>query len=352
MTAMSDKKIKRLTELTSAAGCAAKLGPGALAEVLNRLPKPNCPNLLVGNETNDDACVFRLTDDLAIVQTVDFFPPMVDNPFLYGQIAAANALSDVYAMGAKPVLAMNLLCFPACLGLDVAGEILAGGADKAKEADCVIAGGHSIADSEPKYGLCVTGLIHPSQVLTNCGAQPGDKLLLTKSVGTGTVMTACKGGLLTEDEAAEALRSMCTLNRRAAEIAADFPVHSCTDITGFGVAGHVCEMAEGSKVTAVLHTGTLPLLAHARDMAEIGVLPAGMYRNRDYFAKRGVTVESGVPTVLADLMFDPQTSGGLLLCVPAQEADRLLLALRQEIPAAAIIGEVAEKSEQFVQIVK
>ena len=307
--------------------------------------------MLVGNETNDDACVYRLTGDLAIVQTVDFFPPMVDDPFLYGQIAAANALSDIYAMGAKPAVALNLLCFNACLGIGVAGKILAGGADKAKEAGCVVAGGHSITDSEPKYGLCVTGLIHPAHILKNSGAQPGDKLLLTKAVGTGVVMTACKGGLLTEGEVAKTLDSMRMLNRRAAEIAADFTVHACTDITGFGVAGHVYEMAEGSGVTAILHAASLPLLPHAREMAEMGLLPAGMYRNRDYFAGCGVSTDSGVPVVLADLFFDPQTSGGLLLAVPEKEADRLLAVLRKEIPSAAVIGEVTEKSDYFVRIV-
>lgn len=275
---------------------------------------------------------------------------MVDDPFLYGQIAAANALSDLYAMGAKPRVAMNLLCFPSCLDLSVAGKILAGGADKTKEAGCVIAGGHSVVDDEPKYGLCVTGIIHPDHILTNCGAQPGDVLLLTKAIGTGVVMTACKGGLLTEGEVSVTTDSMRMLNRRAAEIAADFTIHACTDVTGFGVAGHVCEMAEGSGVTAVLRSSSFPLLPHAQDMARIGILPAGAYRNRNYFADR-VSVDSNVPVVLTDLLFDPQTSGGLLLSVPKKEADQLLVALQKEIPAAAVIGEMAEKSDRCVRIV-
>lgn len=304
--------------------------------------------MLVGNETKDDACVYRISDDLAIVQTVDFFPPMVDDPYLFGQIAAANALSDVYAMGAKPVLAMNLLCFPSCLDLRVAREILAGGADKAKEAGCVIAGGHSITDNEPKYGLSVTGMIHPGKILTNSGAQPGDILLLTKKVGTGAVMTACKGGILSEDEAAEAYASMCLLNRRAAEIAAGFRVHACTDITGFGVAGHVCEMTEGSGVTAVLQAADLPLLPHALNLAREGILPGGIYRNRDYFLER-VSISAVIPEALADLFFDPQTSGGLLFSVPASEAGKLLEALQEETPTA-VVGKVTQKEDCFVRI--
>lgn len=274
---------------------------------------------------------------------------MVDDPFLFGQIAAANALSDVYAMGAKPTVAMNLLCFPSCLDISVAGEIIAGGADKATEAGIVIAGGHSVMDNEPKYGLSVTGVVHPDRVLANCGAQPGDALLFTKAVGTGVVMTAMKGGLLTQEEAAVTIDSMRALNRRAAEIAEGFTVHACTDITGFGAAGHICEMAQGSGVTAVVRAAALPLLPHAEEMARMGIIPGGMYRNRDYFADR-VAIGGEVPTALADLAFDPQTSGGLLFSVPAGEADRLLAALQAEIPAAAIIGEVMEKEEAFVRI--
>lgn len=294
--------------------------------------------------------MYRLTDELAIVQTVDFFPPMVDDPYLFGQIAAANALSDIYAMGAKPVVAMNLLCLPSCLDAGVAREILKGGADKAMEAGCVIAGGHSIADDEPKYGLCVTGLIHPGRVLRNGGARPGDSLIITKKTGSGLLTTACKNGALPADQAVAAFESMRALNRRAAEIAADFSVHACTDITGFGVAGHVCEMAEASGITAVLQTSSLPLLPRAWELALAEEFPGGMYRNREYFADR-VYIESGVPEALANLYFDPQTSGGLLLAVPQSEAGWLLDALRKEIPAAAVVGQVGDKSDWLVQIV-
>jgi len=303
----------------------------------------------VGSETSDDACVYRLSDSLALVMTVDFFTPIVDDPFTFGQIAAANALSDVYAMGATPLTAMNLLCFPSCLDLSVAEEILRGGAEKALEADCVIAGGHSIADDEPKYGLSVTGIVDPARVLKNSGARPGDKLLLTKALGTGVVMTALKEGILTGDEAADAILSMRALNRRAAEIAADYHVHACTDITGFGLIGHTCELAEGSGVSVTLRACAAPLLPRALDMAREDMFSGGMERNRDYFGSR-VSVDSNVPESLAGLLFDPQTSGGLLFSVPAEEAEALLAALKKEIPAAAEIGEVAEKAERAVKV--
>ena len=275
---------------------------------------------------------------------------MVDDPYLFGQIAAANAVSDIYAMGAKPIVAMNLLCFPSCLDTGLARQILAGGADKAAEAGCLIAGGHSIDDQEPKYGLCVTGLIHPGRILTNSGAQPGDILILTKKIGTGAVVTAVNSERLAEADAAEVFESMCSLNRRAAEIAADFDVHACTDITGFGAAGHICEMAEGSGVTAILEAASLPLLRHARDLAQEEMLPGGLYRNRDFFADR-VSVAKDVPEALAALCFDPQTSGGLLFSVPAEQAARLLEALQKEIPAATIVGEMRPQSEHAVRIV-
>lgn len=303
----------------------------------------------MGTETSDDACVYRLSDSLALVSTVDFFPPIVDDPFVFGQIAAANALSDIYAMGGKPLTAMNLLCFPSCLDLSVAAEILRGGAEKAAEAGCVIAGGHSVVDSEPKYGLSVTGSIDPARILRNSGAKPGDRLLLTKALGTGVVTTALKAEVLTADEAAGAIQSMCALNRRAAEIAAGYEVHACTDITGFGLAGHVCELAEGSGVSAALRASSVSLLPRALDMAALDMFPGGMARNRDYFGSR-VSVNGSVEDCLARLLFDPQTSGGLLLSVPAEEAERLLGELCAELPAAAVIGEVAERAEWSVQI--
>ena len=304
----------------------------------------------MGYDSSDDACIYQLNDEMALVQTVDFFPPMVDDPFLFGQIAAANALSDVYAMGGRPTHAMNLLCFPNCLDLQIAGEILKGGADKANEAGCVIAGGHSITDNEPKYGMCVSGLVHPSRILMNNGGKLGDMLILTKAVGTGVITTAVKGELLGNEDLMIAVDSMRTLNKRAAEIAQDFTIHACTDVTGFGVAGHVCEMVEGTGLTSQLHASALPLLPHAQEMAEMGIIPAGAYRNRDYFHNR-IQFAADVPIALSDLLFDPQTSGGLLFAVAADEGDALLQALRKEIPTAAIIGRMIAAADTDVQVI-
>lgn len=323
------------------------MAPGALAQVLRDIPKLENKNILVGYDTSDDACVYRISDELASVMTVDFFPPMVDDPYLFGQIAAANALSDIYAMGGTPSHAMNLLCFPSCLDIAVAGEILRGGADKAAEAGCAIAGGHTIVDQEPKYGLCVHGFVHPDRILTNTGALEGDVLLLTKRIGTGVLSTAVKGGLLCDEDIAEAIDSMRALNRLAAEIAAPYPVHACTDITGFGVIGHVSEMADGSALTAVLYADALPLLPHAREMAASGMLPGGAYRNRDHFGAR-VCVGEAVKAEITDLLYDPQTSGGLLLSVSPLAAEALLNGLIAAGLPAARIGDMRAREEDVL----
>lgn len=283
--------------------------------------------------------MYRLSDTMALIQTVDFFPPMVDDPFLFGQIAAANALSDVYAMGGRPVLAMNLLCVPSCLELDIAAQILAGGASKAAEADCTIAGGHSINDNEPKYGLCVSGFVHPERVFANSTALPGDQLILTKALGTGILTTAQKGGMLNEPSFSAAVDSMRMLNKYAAEAAEGLGVHACTDITGFGLAGHVCEMAEGSGVSAHLTASEIPMLPQAVEMAEMGLIPAGAYRNRDYFGAR-VGIGTEVSEAIADVLFDPQTSGGLLFSVREQDTQRLIDRLHQAGVIAGHIGEI------------
>ncbi len=291
---------------------------------------------MVGYDTADDACVYRISDTLALVQTVDFFPPMVDDPFVFGQIAAANALSDIYAMGGTPTHAMNLLCFPSCLELEVAAEILRGGADKAAEAGCAIAGGHTVTDNEPKYGLCVSGFVDPRRVLLNSSAKAGDALILTKALGTGILTTAYKGGLLTEEELRPAVDSMRLLNKSAAQAATGLEVHACTDITGFGLAGHLCEMAEGSGLTAALDASAMPALPRALEMARMGLIPAGAYRNRDHFGPR--TSFEGLPLELADLAFDPQTSGGLLFALGEGEAETLANNLRGAGLAFARIG--------------
>lgn len=274
---------------------------------------------------------------------------MVDDPYLFGQIAAANALSDVYAMGGRPALAMNLLCIPSCLGTEVAGKILAGGASKAVEAGCIIAGGHSIHDNEPKYGLCVSGFVHPDRILANSAARPGDHLILTKALGTGILTTAQKGGLIDSETFAAAVDSMRTLNKYAAEAAEGLEVHACTDITGFGLAGHLCEMAEGSGVTARLSASSVPVLPRAGEMAEMGLIPAGAYRNRDYFGAK-ILLDPQVAESAADLLFDPQTSGGLLFSVAPSDAGELLGRLREQNVPAEHVGEITEFDGRSVYI--
>lgn len=315
------------------------MAPGALAQVLRELPKIDSRQLLIGYDTSDDACVYQINETTAMIQTVDFFPPMVDDPYLFGQIAAANALSDVYAMGGRPALAMNLLCVPSCLEPEIVGQIMAGGASKAMEAGCIIAGGHSIHDNEPKYGLCVSGFVHPGHILANSTARPGDQLILTKALGTGVLTTAQKGNLIDSETFSAALDSMRTLNKYAAEAAEGLQVHACTDITGFGLAGHLCEMAEGSGVSAQLNASGPALLPQAREMAEMGMIPSGAYRNRDYFSSR-IELDSQVREAVTDLLFDPQTSGGLLFSVAESDTQRLLDRLHLTGITAEHIGEI------------
>ncbi len=274
---------------------------------------------------------------------------MVDDPFLFGQIAAANALSDVYAMGGRPTHAMNLLCFPDCLDIEIAAEILAGGADKVREAGCTIAGGHSINDKEPKYGLCVSGFVNPHKMLTNSAVRPGDQLILTKPIGTGILTTAAKGELLTEADIRMMTDTMRTLNKVAAECAEGINVHACTDITGFGLAGHLCEMAEGSETSICLDANSVPVLPGVLDWARMGMIPAGAYRNRDYFGSK-ITLADSLKTELVDAVFDPQTSGGLLFSLPEPEAQSLLKRLWDAGVPAAAIGYAGTFDGKFVHI--
>lgn len=313
---------------------------------MGKLPKFSDPMLLVGTETSDDAAVYKINDNLAMIQTVDFFTPVVDDPYLFGQIAAANALSDVYAMGGEPKVALNLAAFPDCLDIEILGEILKGGADKVIESGAVLAGGHTISDNEPKYGLCVSGFVNPKLMWKNYGAEAGDVLILTKPLGTGILSTAIKGELASEDEIEAAVKNMTFLNRYARDIAAEFSIHSCTDITGFGIAGHAMEMAKGSGKTLVLDTGSFPVLQGVQSYTEMGLIPAGAYRNREYLEE---DVESQIPgTWLEDLAYDPQTSGGLLLAVSRENGYNLLEKLNTlELPSA-MIGEVTEKQDKFL----
>ena len=306
---------------------------------------------MVGFDTSDDACVYRITDEIAAIHTVDFFTPIVDDPFWFGQIAAANALSDVYAMGGRPAVAMNLLCVPNCLSQETVRKILEGGHQKAVEAGCVIAGGHTIQDNEPKYGLCVTGYVHPDKVLRNVGARPGDALVLTKPIGTGVLTTAAKADLLEPEQYDRLVRSMAQLNAKAAEAMLQCrEIHACTDVTGFGLLGHADEMASGSGVTIRIYSRRLPLLPGALELAEMGIIPAGAYRNRDYVMPR-LSVGENVPQARLDLISDPQTSGGLLIALPMEEAGALVDALRADCPDSAIVGTVLPKTDHTLEIV-
>ena len=305
----------------------------------------------MGYDSSDDACVYQVTPDTAIIQTVDFFTPVVDDPYLFGQIAAANALSDVYAMGGQPRLAMNLLCVPNCLSKKTIRGILQGGHDKAVEAGCVIAGGHTIEDNEPKYGLCVTGFVHPDKVLKNIGAKPGDVLVLTKPIGSGVLNTGGKAGLVEPDVMEEACRHMATLNRKACEAVSSVTgVHACTDVTGFGLLGHSYEVASGSGVTIRPEHSAIPLMRGARELAEMGIIPGGAYRNMDY-VKPHLQVADHVPQAVADLCADPQTSGGLLVALPPEQAQILLQRLREFAPWSAIVGTVVEQGPHSLEII-
>jgi len=321
-----------------------------LAQVLCHLPKSSDENLIVGLETSDDAAVYRIKDDLALIQTLDFFTPVVDDPYLFGSIAAANSLSDVYAMGGNPALAMNIVCFPDCLDPSVLREILKGGYQKVKEAGAILVGGHSVSDDEPKYGLSVTGFVHPDRVFTNKGAKPGDVLILTKPLGVGIINTAIKGDLVDPTSYDEAIEVMTSLNKYAKE-AMDRVGHinSVTDITGFGLLGHAFEMAKASKVSLIINSKDIPLISNVVEYASMGLVPAGAYSNRNFLGDN-VQFKDRVPEAMKDILFDPQTSGGLLISLPKEFKGDLLKALENIPTNYAIIGEVIEKSEKYIYV--
>jgi selenide,water dikinase len=329
----------RLTQQVKAGGCASKLPAGSLRQVLSRLPTQADPNLLVGFETSDDAGIYRISPGTALVQTVDFFTPLVDDPFTFGQIAATNALSDVYAMGGRPLTALAIVCFPQDAALEILEQIMRGGLSKMTEAKCTVVGGHSVRDAEMKFGYAVTGVIDPDRVYTNAGAIPGDILIVTKPVGTGVITTALKQGKSEAAWVERAVRSMTTLNSTASAIAiACSGVHAITDITGFGLMGHSREMAFGSGVTLEIETGQVPLIEGALDAVAAGAIPGGLLANRD-FAECVVADSPGsvVPENLRALLYDPQTSGGLLISVAVEDAPTLLAdLLNAGLPAAAI----------------
>ena len=301
------------------------------------------PDLLVGMENPDDAGVYRINDDLALILTLDFFTPVVDEPYLFGQIAVANALSDVYAMGGRPVLAMNIICFPQDGDISILKDILKGGFDKMSEAGVLLVGGHSVDDREIKYGLSVTGTVHPRKILANRGSRPGDRLVLTKPLGTGIVATAVKADMASRQAQENVIRSMNTLNRVPAEIMEGFAVHACTDITGFGLLGHACEMIENTAAGMVVYASRVPVFEEALEYAGMGLIPGGAYRN-EKFRQTLVDTEGEIDDDRMKLMFDPQTSGGLLISLEAGEAEKLLAELHAHgIAEAAIIGEITEE---------
>jgi selenide,water dikinase len=339
---MRDSTTVRLTQQVKAGGCASKLAPGSLAAVLSRLPKQSDPNLLVGFDTSDDAGIYRIAPDVALVQTVDFFTPLVDDPFIFGQIAATNALSDVYAMGGRPLTALSIVCFPQDGDLDVLESIMRGGIAKMREAGCVVVGGHSVRDAEIKFGYAVTGLIDPDRVFTNTGAVAGDTLILTKPIGTGVITTALKRGLAKPDWVENAVRSMTTLNRAASEIVAGAAgVHAMTDVTGFGLMGHGRELALGSGVTIEIVVEEVPRIEGALDAIHLGAIPAGLLANRDFAECVSADAPgSQIADDLRTLLYDPQTAGGLLISVAPDHAEAILASLRRAGLNAAKIGSV------------
>lgn len=305
-------------------------------------------NLIVGIETSDDAAVYKLNDEMATIQTLDFFTPVVDDPYTYGQIAAANSLSDVYAMGGKPIMALNIVCFPTCLSMDILGEILRGGADKVIEAGAVVVGGHTVDDNEPKFGLSVTGIVHPQKVLKNCGCKVGEVIILTKPLGTGIINTAIKGEVASKDAYNTAVEVMATLNKYAAEIITKYPISACTDITGFGIMGHGYEMASGSNVTLKLFKDKIPYINEAKEYAEMGLVPEGSYNNRTYL--QGKYELRDVPEWMEDILFDPQTSGGLLFSCSEDESEKILKELNELKLKSSIVGKVLPYEESYIVV--
>ena len=336
---MASEDIK-LTKLAKCAGCGAKVGAGVLAKLLSDIKVHHDDNLLVGFDKSDDASVYKISDDLAIVQTVDFFPPIADDPYLFGQIAATNALSDVYAMGGEPKLCLNIMAIPENMPMEAVHALLRGGDDKLYEAGALITGGHSIHDDEPKYGLAVTGFVHPDKMLTNSNARPGDVLLLTKPIGIGVLSTAAKADMLSKSGQELINRLMTTLNKAARDAMVKYNVHACTDVTGFGLIGHTYEMASGSDTEIILDVDSIDLIPEALELARMGMLPAGMYRNRNFAQAH---VDAG-DTELAkqDMLYDPQTAGGLLIAVAPEDADALFNELKNTVPSAQRIGTVSE----------
>lgn len=341
MTSEGNQNI-RLTGYTQFSGCGAKLGPGMLDKALCSLSQPHYPKLMVDYHGSDDSGVWKVDDNTALLQTVDFFPPIVDDPFCFGRIAAANALSDVYAMGGRPVTALSIVAFPVdAIDIQILRRIMNGALDALKEAGAALVGGHSINDAELKFGLAVTGLVHPEKVLRNNTLAPGDHLILTKPIGTGCINRALKASEASEESVDAATRSMLTLNKKAAEILSAFPVNACTDVTGFGLLGHACEMIADSGYGLQIHSKRIPLLPGVEQYIAAGLVPGGTARNRE-FRERWIRDSDSHDENWLNLLFDPQTSGGLLASVPADTAEAVIQAMRRADIEASDIGEVVE----------
>jgi len=340
-----------LLGMVEAGGCSAKIPPKQLEEILRMIPVPEDPDILVGTETHDDAGVYRISNDLAMVVTTDFFPPVCSDPYEFGQIAAANAISDVYAMGGTPVIALNIVMFPAArLPIEVYSDILRGGSDKAAEAGVKIIGGHTIDDFPPKYGLAVVGYVHPEKIITNAGARPGDTLILTKPLGMGIILAGQRLGLTDHDEVSEVKKYMMLLNKNGAEIMKKHGILCATDITGFGLAGHVLKMAKASGVSLHLNMALVPLIGNAYRLADQGCLPGVSFRNLE-FADPDTQFANGLDYNLKMIAFDAQTSGGLLMCVPENKTESVLSDLHKAgLPDSAVIGNVSEKVDKYLMI--
>lgn len=308
----------------------------------------NDKNLIVGIDTSDDAAVYKLNDEMATIQTLDFFTPIVDDPYTFGQIAAANSLSDVYAMGGKPIVALNIVCFPNCLNMNILGEILRGGADKVLEAGAVIVGGHTVQDDEPKYGLSVTGIVHPDKVLKNYGSETGDILILTKPIGLGIINTAIKAKIASKEAYEKAVKVMAYLNKYAGEIITDYNITSCTDITGFSLIGHAYEMAEPSKKTFRIFKDAIPFIKEAKEYASMGLIPAGCYENKRYL--EGKYLLNNVESWIEDILFDPQTSGGLLISCKEKDYIDILTRLEKLEVESAVIGRVEDFNDAYIVV--
>lgn len=336
---------KRLTEMVTCAGCAAKLAPGDLANILSKLPRQNNENVIVGFDNADDAGVFRLSDTLALVQTVDFFTPVSDDPFVYGQVAAVNSLNDVYAMGGKPLSALAMVCFPQKGDFEILGQILAGGQHAMNAEGVVVIGGHSVDDAEMKFGFAVTGTVHPEMAITNAGAKPGDLLILTKPIGTGAINTAVKFAKASQEAIDAATRNMTTTAAKASKAMVELGANGCTDVTGFGLLGHSYEMAKASEVTFDIDSSKVPLLPDVLDLIEQGMLTRGDKNNRVYVGET-VRFADSVLSTMQSALFDPQTAGGLLISLPEERSDEYL----SKVAGAVAIGKVSSRSEFLIEV--